>query len=77
METQLAIPLSVAEEGQTVSIVNITAGRGLRTRLTSMGLLPKTKIIVLRNSGAGPFVIRIKNTRMALGRGVAEKIMVI
>jgi ferrous iron transport protein A len=76
METQTAFPLSMTEEGQTVSIVNIMASMGLKTRLTSFGLLPKSRITVIRNSASGPFVIRIKNTRMALGRQVAEKIMV-
>jgi ferrous iron transport protein A len=76
METQTIIPLSDADEGQTVSIVNIIAGRGLRARLTSLGLLPKSRITMLRKNGSSPFVIRIKNTRMAIGRQIADKIMV-
>ena len=77
METNMAVPLSLIGEGQTVNVVNINAGKGLKARLTALGLLPKARIMVLRNGGCGPFVVRIKNTRMALGRGVVEKIMVI
>jgi ferrous iron transport protein A len=39
-------------------------------------LLPGTQIKVLHNGRFGPFVISIKNSRMAIGRGVADKIMV-
>jgi len=77
MEAKSTRPLSQVAEGQTVSIVCIEAGRGLRSRLVTMGLLPKTQICVVRNGRSGPFVISIKNSRIALGRGVADKIMVV
>ena len=76
METAVARPLSQTDQGQVVSVTNIVAGRGLKMRLASMGLIPKTKIQVLRNGKSGPVVISVKNTRVALGRGVAEKIIV-
>lgn len=68
--------LSEVPEGMSVSIVGIEGGRGLKSRLTTMGLLPGTQIKVLHNGRFGPFVISIKNSRMAIGRGVADKIMV-
>jgi ferrous iron transport protein A len=76
METTITRPLSQVEEGQTVSIVAIDGGRELRGRLTTMGLLPKTRISVIRNGKSGPFVINVKNSKVALGRAVADKIMV-
>ena len=76
METAITRPLSQVKEGQTVSIAAIEGGRELRSRLTAMGLLPKTVINVIRNGKSGPFVINVKNSKVALGRAVAEKIMV-
>jgi Fe2+ transport system protein FeoA len=76
METAITRPLSQVEEGQTVCIVGVDGGRELRSRLTTMGLLPKTRIKVVRNGKSGPFVISVKNSKMALGRGVVDKIMV-
>ena len=64
------------EEGQTVTVASVHAGRGLRSRLTAMGVLPKVQIRVVHNGRFGPFVISIKNSRIAIGRGVADKIMV-
>jgi len=70
-------PLSEVAEGEMVKVLSIDSGRGLRSRLTTMGILPKTELKVLRNSGRGPFVVGIKASRMVLGRGVAKKIMVL
>ena len=76
MEATSTRPLSQVEDGQIVSIVSVEGGRGLRSRLSTMGLLPRTRILVVHNGRSGPFVISIKNCRMVIGRGVADKIMV-
>ena len=69
--------LSEIPSGQTVKFVNADAGQGLNSRLASMGLVPNVEIKVMNNSHPGPFVINVKNTRIALGRGMASKIRVI
>ena len=76
MEATITRPLSEVTEGQTVNIIRIDGGRDLRSRLTTMGLLPKTRIKVVRNGKSGPFVINVKNSKMVLGRGIVDKIMV-
>jgi ferrous iron transport protein A len=76
METAITKPLSQVEEGQTVSVIRIDGGRGMRVRLTTMGLLHNTQITVVHNGKSGPFVISVKNSKMALGRGIVDKIMV-
>jgi Fe2+ transport system protein FeoA len=48
----------------------------MRVRLTSLGLVPKTQVTVVHNGRSGPFVISVKNSKMALGRAVVDKIMV-
>jgi ferrous iron transport protein A len=59
-----------------VRLASIEAGRGLNSRLASMGLVPNVKITVINNGHPGPFIINVKGTRMMLGRGMAHKIMV-
>jgi len=63
--------------GETVKLDSIDAGRGLNSRLASMGLVPKAEIIVISNGHPGPFVISVKGSRMMLGKGMAHKIMVL
>lgn len=69
-------PLSLVKAGEKVQFVRINAGRGLNSRLASMGLVAGTEIRVVSNSHPGPFVIVVKDTRVMLGRGMAHKIMV-
>ncbi|MBN2132714.1 MAG: ferrous iron transport protein A [Sedimentisphaerales bacterium] len=69
-------PLSSVKAGKKVLLVRIDAGRGLNSRLASMGLVANTQIKVVSNSHPGPFVIIVKDTRVMLGRGMAHKIMV-
>ncbi|MGA2679772.1 MAG: FeoA family protein [Sedimentisphaerales bacterium] len=76
METTITRPLSEIAEGQTVNIIRIEGGRGMRVRLTTLGLLPKTQVTVVHNGRSGPFVINVKNSKMALGRAIVDKIMV-
>jgi ferrous iron transport protein A len=76
MKAVIERPLSEATEGQTVSIVRINGGRGTRARLTTLGLLPNTPVMVVRNSRSGPFVVCVKNTKIAIGKSVVDKIVV-
>ena len=77
MENKQPRPLSTVKEGQKVRLVSVNAGRGLNSRLTAMGLVPDVEITVVNNSHPGPFVISVKDSKMMLGRGMAQKIMVV
>ncbi|MEM1583904.1 MAG: ferrous iron transport protein A [Nitrososphaerota archaeon] len=71
------LPLSVVKEGKTVRIVKIIGGGGLVRRLYEIGLLPGVEVMIVRNSGFGPVIIRnnVSGT-FCLGFGVAKKIIV-
>jgi ferrous iron transport protein A len=76
MEEATLKPLSQVREGKTVVLVRIDAGYGLNNRLAAMGLLPNVEFKVVNNHHPGPFVIDLKGCKMALGRGMANKIIV-
>ena len=76
MEQENVKPLSTVQSGETVKIARVEAGRDLNSRLASMGLNPNVEITVVKNGHPGPFVISVKGSRMMLGRGMADKIMV-
>ena len=75
MEGRL-IPLTAVTTGKEVTLIGINGGRGVLSRLYSLGLIPGTRIKVLSNNGAGPLMVAVKDTRLALGRGMAIKIIV-
>lgn len=70
------VPLSSIKAGQKVTLANIEANDSLRSRLAAMGMVPNTQIIVVSNASPGPFVVNVKGSKIALGRGMAEHVMV-
>jgi len=77
MDQKEPVPLSSVEKGKKVRLVSVEAGQSLKGRLTAMGLLPNVEIVVLNNEAPGPFVIRVKDSKMVVGRGMAHKILVV
>ena len=69
--------LSMASSGETVRVATFKGGWGLRRRLADMGLTPGVIIKVVSSSGHGQVVIDIRGSRLALGHGVAHKVMVV
>jgi ferrous iron transport protein A len=65
-----------AKENEKLVIVSIMGGRMATKRLADMGLVPGTKIKVLRKAPFGPIEIEFKGTKLALGRGFATKVFV-
>jgi ferrous iron transport protein A len=70
------IPLAMAGPGKLLTVVGINAGWGLQRRLTDMGLTPGTQIRVMNSQYAGPVLIDLRGSRLGLGRGVAQRILV-
>lgn len=71
------MPLAMASEGETVSIHCIDCGTEMKKRLGELGLYDSTKIKILKNDISGPVIIKVKESRLVIGRGQASKIMVI
>ena len=57
-------------------MVAVRAGWGLQRRLADMGLTPGVQVRVVNSQRPGPVVIDIRGSRLALGYGVAHRIMV-
>jgi ferrous iron transport protein A len=70
------VPLAMIGSGKKVKLISVKSGRGLRGRLTAMGLVPNIEFTVISNGSHGPFIIKVKESKIALGRGMANKIMV-
>ena len=66
----------MVDQGKEVTLAHINGGRGMRSKLYSMGLVPGAAFTVLSADGAGPVMLRVKDSRLAIGRGIAQKIIV-
>ncbi|MBA7675300.1 hypothetical protein ES703_83530 [subsurface metagenome] len=70
------MPLAMVRPGEEVMVVDIRAGRGLTKRLADMGLTPEITIRVINSQMPGPILIDLRGSRLILGFGAAQKIMV-
>ena len=68
--------LSDAHPGDKVVIISIQGGRNLCQRLNAMGLVTRERIEVVHTGDPGPFVVKVKDSRVALGTGMAKKILI-
>jgi Fe2+ transport system protein FeoA len=75
MPTEPNIPLTHAPVGQRIRLVEIRGGREITHRLVEMGLTPGVEIKILQDSG-GPLLLAVRDSRIALGRGMAYRVRV-
>ena len=71
-----SFPLTLAGEGERVQISLLRGGKGMEARLTSLGLNMGSELEVLHRLG-GNIVVRRGESRLALGAGMARKVMVV
>ena len=79
------LPLTFLKEGEIGIVTSIRAGhgkghrigRGFERRLMDMGLTPGTEVLVIKSAPFhGPIEVSVRGARLALGRGMAERIFV-
>jgi len=75
-ELKTVMPLTALSVGEEGEIVELRGGKGMLRRLLDMGFTPSTKVKMLASCPPGPVLIGVRDTRIALGRGIAQKIMV-
>ena len=63
--------------GETATVVSIAGGRGLITKLAVLGIRPGVRLTkVSAQMFRGPVNVRVGNTEVGLGYGMASRILV-
>jgi Fur family ferric uptake transcriptional regulator len=70
------VPLSFVHPGEEVIIDRLVGGKQVQQRLADMGLTPGTNVEVIKSSGPGPIIVAFRGSRLALGRGLSQKVLV-
>ncbi len=70
-----SFPLATASIGEKVRLEKINGGEKIVHRLTALGLTPGTAFSIVQDAG-GPLLLSVLDSRIALGRGMAQKVMV-
>ena len=69
--------LTDLDAGQEATIVAVEGGRGMQSRLRSMGLSEGQRIRKLSALAlGGPIVVLVNRAQVAVGRGMARRILV-
>lgn len=68
--------LSELEAGKHAVVHHFLGGKGLINRLLVLGFTIGTEVVVAQNYGYGPVIIAVKDSRVALGRTEASKVIV-
>ncbi len=77
MRRERQLTLGQMEVGQTGTIIEILGGWGLVRRLEALGVRPGKKVTKISTTlFRGPVTLKIGNTQVAVGFGMARKIIV-
>jgi len=70
------LPLGFLRAGCSAVVRDCRDDRGLRQRLVDLGLIHGARVGVVKNDEGSPLIISVGEGRLAIGRGMALKIMV-
>jgi len=71
------VTLAEMKTGQTGTVVGVLGGHGFIQRLDALGIRPGKKVTKLSSTlFRGPVILRVNNTQVAVGFGMARKIIV-
>ena len=77
MPKKRQLTLSQMEAGQAGTIVQVLGGHGLVRRLEAMGIRPGKKVTKTNSMlFRGPVAIEVGSSQVAIGLGMAKRIMV-
>lgn len=69
------MPLAMAKSGETVVIKKITGKDSVRQHLAELGLVVDESVTVI-NEMAGNIILQVKDSRIAIDKSMAMRIMV-
>ncbi|WP_077369353.1 FeoA family protein [Anaerosalibacter sp. Marseille-P3206] len=69
------IPLNLIDTGEKGVVYDISAGQKASKRLYEMGFNRGSELKVVKND-RGPIIVSLAGTKIALGRGLAQKILI-
>ena len=69
--------LTLVAPGERVRLVGVRGCRHASHRLAELGLTPGVELEVVRKGNGGPLLLAVRDSRLALGRRMAQRVMVV
>lgn len=77
MPSERYVPLSRMEAGQSGIVAQVQGGQGMINRLGALGIRPGKRVTKVSSVFMrGPITIRVGNAQVAIGFGMAKRIVV-
>lgn len=68
------IPLALVSRNRKVKIINVVCNLKMKKRLNAIGIFKGANIGVVRNDFSGPLIVKILDSKLGIGRSLAQKI---
>lgn len=68
--------LNECEKGRQYIVVNVHVNENITRRLEALGVNEGTPVNILNKKGSGSVIIKVRGTRLALGKKLSEGITV-
>jgi len=62
--------------GATYKVAKVTVDEKITRRLEALGVNEKTPVTILNKKGSGSLIIKVRGTRLALGKKISDGILV-
>ena len=66
----------MVDKGKKVKIKEVIGGEKLKKRLSELGVYNGTSIEIIKNDFSGPLILKVLDSKIVIGRGQAQKIIV-
>lgn len=68
--------LNEGEVGETYRVTGVMVEEKITRRLQALGINEKTPVTILNKKGSGSLIIKVRGTRLALGKKISDGISV-
>ena len=69
------LPILMANTGDCVKVVRVGGRPDVKKHLEDLGFVPDTEVNIIQSTG-GNMIIKVKDSKLAITKEMAEKIMV-
>ncbi len=76
LRNNTTLPLTSLNPGESGKIIRLDGGLGMRKRLTDLGVVPGRSAAVLSSQKNSPLLVKIDDSRIMIGQGMASRIIV-
>lgn len=76
IESHMPVTLDQMKKGSKGKIISVMGGRGAAMKLSAQGISPGMTVEKISELRGGPVVLRIGRSQVAIGLGLARKVLV-